>query len=150
MFGLCWLLRMPSAPGALLGILTALTFYKVGHRQFLASVLVLLAYWLAREGRKIAHERGIRAAALGYTLWVNLHSLVYVFSGGLAEPYWGFRKYPWNHWGAVAGVLNFGVSCWLLLAILRWRWRQVKAAKEAQSSPRVSVVCGPGVGRKTP
>jgi len=109
--------RLRSVPAAIAGILTGLTFYKVGHAQFLPVVVASLWYWFAVEGIVLRGSGRLVSAAAVYSAWAGLVAWLYFLTGLLMGITFGFMG-RWEFFRDIIGLPSFLVALWLLFEIM--------------------------------
>jgi hypothetical protein len=100
--------RWTSESSALAAVCLVLALYKVGHQQFYAVPLVLLAMWVTKQPRP--WPRPLRTCAGAYAIWHATFALLYKWTSG-------FDATPLRE--GVSGLVNLALTLWLVVEVAR-------------------------------
>lgn len=100
--------RWTSEGGAVAAVCLVLALYKVGHQQFFAVPLVLLAVWMTKQPQP--WPRRLRMSAGAYAIWHAMFALLYKWTGGFDETL--LRE-------GVSGLVNLALTLWLVVEVAR-------------------------------
>jgi hypothetical protein len=100
--------RWTTEGGALVAVCLLLSLYKVGHRQFYALALVLLALWMMRQPRPWPLR--LRRSAATYVIWLAGFAVLYKWTNG-------FDDTPLRE--GVSGLVNLALTIWLIAEVAR-------------------------------
>jgi hypothetical protein len=114
-FLVCQWRRTDPATSAVLAVLTTLLFYRVAFVQYQMSVFVLLAFWLGRYARVVAHDRVLAVAIGVYLGWVTLFDLFVLYRNQT----WVSGPDPWHSMLEMVGLPSFLIGCFLAVNLLR-------------------------------
>ena len=109
---LSWLRNIETSLAGMIGMLTALTFYKVGHLQFYTCLFLMMPFWYTTsvlpETRKlkILFSNGI------FLMWIASLQLAYSLSG-LREP-------PWLYLRDIVGLPSFLLAGWAIITAIHY------------------------------
>ena len=101
-------MRWTSEGGALVAVCLVLALYKVGHQQFYAVALVLLAVWMTQQARPWPTR--LRRSAAIYVTWHAAFAVLYKWTGGFDETL--LRE-------GVSGLVNLALTLWLVFEVAR-------------------------------
>jgi hypothetical protein len=113
-FIVCQFARTDPETSAILAIVTALMFYKVGFLQYQVIVFLLLTFWGLRHAQVLDADPALRWAIRGYLGWYTVLDLVYCAAGGVIHP-----GDPLAWLDDVAGLPSFLLGALLLGTMLR-------------------------------
>ena len=110
----CWRKGVDLVPACIAGMATGLQLYKVGHKQFLMVLVLLIMYWAAIGGGSLRKHKPAVFAAAGSLLWWTTFSLIYAW----------FRRYMRPTFYSIqdpVSLITFAQTVWLVLAMLSCR-----------------------------
>jgi hypothetical protein len=117
-----------SEGGALATVCLVLALYKVGHQQFYAVALVLLAAWMTQQARP--WPKRLRWSAGTYVIWHAAFAVLYKWTGGFDKTL--LRE-------GVSGVVNLALTLYLVVEVAR--------RETATGVTSCAVLSRPGCGR---
>ncbi|KOP22560.1 hypothetical protein AMR41_30855 [Hapalosiphon sp. MRB220] len=112
-FFLVWITKVEISLAAIIGILTALTFYKVGHSQFYTSIFLMVPFWYATS--TLSETRKLKILLpIGLLLaWLIALQLVYNLFGGMWQK-------PWIYLRDIVGLPTFVIECWSVISVIHY------------------------------
>jgi Glycosyltransferase family 87 len=108
----CYLTKMRVVSACIVGMLTALLFYKVGHAQFLTIIVLLIPYWYIVGCPELMQNRRLFVALICYLSLLSLFIFLYAASGHLVKP-------PWIIAREFVSLPFFFLTCWVLVEFFR-------------------------------
>ncbi len=112
-FFLVWFRKLEASLGAIIGILTTLTFYKVGHSQFYTCIFLIVPFWYATSKLSETRKRKILLPIGLLLTWLITFQLAYNLFGGMSDK-------PWGHLRGVIGLPTFVIQCWSVMVTIRY------------------------------
>jgi hypothetical protein len=100
--------RWTSEASALVAVSLVLALYKVGHQQFYAVALVLLAVWMIRQPPP--WPKPLRRSVQVYVIWHAAFAVLFKWTGG-------FNGTPLRE--GVSGLVNLALTIWLIIEVAR-------------------------------
>jgi hypothetical protein len=110
----CWWKKVDLVPACIAGMSIGLQFYKAGHIQFLAVVVLLIMYWVACGGCSFRRHKAAVVAAAGSLLWWTVFIVIYSAYRRYARPSLREIHNP-------ASLVAFSQTIWLVLTMIRCR-----------------------------
>lgn len=108
-FAWCACFRPAPALGAFIGLLAALTFYRMGYLQYQMTLFCVASYWAASQWREIVRHRHLAVLLTAYFCTVGVLALIEGARLELTGPLWYF----------ILGTRS-ALAVALLLALLRF------------------------------
>lgn len=106
-----WVRNLETSLAATVGMVTALTFYKVGHSQFYTCIFLMIPFWYATS--QLPEFRKLKIL-LPFSLllgWIVVLQVVYNLFGGMLS-------HPWFHLREIVGLPTFALACWSVVSAL--------------------------------
>jgi hypothetical protein len=128
-FALAWQRRLSVTPSAIVGMLTGLALYKVGHLQFLAVVVLLIWYWWGRDRIEYLANPGVSAAIGVYSVWIGAVSAAYLITAIYSGNEFGLGG-RWEVIRDIIGLPTFMASAWTVVEIFRYHSRAAGVRKQ--------------------
>jgi len=111
--GFCFFRKIDPILGSILGLITALTFYKVGHQQFFIALFLLVPYWYATSDVIISARTRIILPMMYYFIWLNVYHFIYAYFGEMTTEKWAWMR-------DFGGLPTFIFACWIIISAIKW------------------------------
>lgn len=108
---LVWVKNLETSLAATVGIVTTLTFYKVGHSQFYTCIFLMMPYWYATSPLPEFRKLKILLPFSLLLAWIAVLQVAYNLFGGMLS-------HPWFHLREIVGLPTFALACWSVVAAL--------------------------------
>ena len=115
---LTWFRNIEITLAGAIGMLTALTFYKVGHPQFYACLYFMIPFWYATSVLPETKQLKILLPSGILLIWIAILQLAYSISAIGTDKGVGFRVLPWGHLREIIGLPSFLLACWAILSAI--------------------------------
>ena len=115
---LTWFRNIETSLAGIIGMLTALTFYKVGHSQFYTCLFLMIPFWYATSVLPETRKLRILLPSGILLIWIASLQLAYSIS---ADPTGaGFKEKPWFYLRDIIGLPSFLLACWAIITAIHY------------------------------
>ncbi len=106
-FHFAWSRRIEPPLAALLGFMTTLTFYKVGHHQFYTAIFLMAPLWYTQSELPPSHKFKVFLPMSLFLAWIVILTLLYFITGR-------YRPFPFLR--PTIGLPTFALAVWSISA----------------------------------
>lgn len=108
-FYFAWSRKIETSLAAILGLLTTLTFYKVGHHQFYIALFLMAPLWYTQSDLPEAYKNKVFLPMSLFLAWIVILTLVYFVTGRyrilpFLRPTIGLPTFALAIWAITAGI----------------------------------------------
>ena len=115
---LTWFRNIETSLAGIIGMLTALTFYKVGHPQFYTCLFLMMPFWYATSVLPETRKLRILLPSGILLIWIAILQLAYSISANTIG--FGFSETPWSHLRHIIGLPSFLLACWAIITAIHY------------------------------
>jgi hypothetical protein len=116
-FYFAWSRKIETSLAAILGLLTALTFYKVGHHQFYVALFLMAPLWYTQSDLSEFYKNKVFLPMSLFLAWIAILTLVYFLTGH-------YKILPFLR--PTIGLPTFALAVWSITAAIYYGGSRAK------------------------